>query len=309
MDKDHALMSRKEFIKKTSTAVVGLGLAGQGFAQVKQEMEKTVTKNIKPLGRTGLRINPIGFGATRTMEPMLLQAALDAGVNFFDTGRSYFNGQNERMVGEVVSGRRKDVVIQTKLEFNIRQENASELSAADAKRIPREMAQSLEDSLKALHTDYIDILLIHNAISPTLAHHETVRAFFTEAKKAGKIRAHGFSSHMNHIQMVRAATQEKFFDVIMIPYNHKGAYIHSNNPSQRGEWKQEELETELKKAGDLGIGLIAMKTCSGGPCPPKDGGKPDFVNALRWILERNRVHGMAVAMADFDQLKENMTAL
>ena len=80
MDKDHAFMSRKEFIKKTSTAVVGLGLAGQGFAQVKQEKGKTVTKNIKPLGRTGLRINPIGFGATRTMEPMLLQAALDVHV-------------------------------------------------------------------------------------------------------------------------------------------------------------------------------------------------------------------------------------
>jgi hypothetical protein len=113
---------------------------------------------------------------------------------------------------------------------------------------------------------------------------------------------------MNHVEMVRAAAREKFFDVLMVPYNHKGAYVHSNS-SLRGEWHQEELETELKKAGDLGIGLIAMKTCSGGPCPPKDGGKPDFVNALRWILERNRVHGMAVAMADFDQLQENLTAL
>jgi len=309
MDKNHSFMSRKEFIIKTSTAIVGIGLAEQVFAEVNQAKEKPIAKNVKILGRTGFRINPIGFGATRTMEAPLLQAALDAGVNFIDTGRSYFNGQNERMVGEVLSGRRKDAVIQTKLEFNIRQENTTELSAADAKRIAKEMAQSLEDSLKALNTDYIDILLIHNVISPTLAHHETVRTFFTAAKKAGKIRAHGFSSHTNHIEMVRAAAQEKFFDVLMVPYNHKGAYIHSNNPGQRAEWKQAELETELKKAGDLGIGLIAMKTCSGGPCPPKDGGKPDFANALRWILERNHVHGMAVAMADFDQLKENMTAL
>jgi aryl-alcohol dehydrogenase-like predicted oxidoreductase len=301
MDNDHLFLSRKEFLKKASAAVVGIGLAVQASAESHQENKKT-------LGRTGLRINPIGFGATRTMEQTLLQAAMDAGVNFFDTGRWYFNGQNENMVGKALSGRRKEAIIQSKVEFNIRQGSSSEISAADAKRIAQEMARSLEDSLKALQTDYIDILLIHNATSPTLAHHETMKEFFTAAKKSGKIRAHGFSSHMNHVEMVRAAAREKFFDVLMVPYNHKGAYVHSNS-SLRGEWHQEELETELKKAGDLGIGLIAMKTCSGGPCPPKDGGKPDFVNALRWILERNRVHGMAVAMADFDQLQENLTAL
>jgi hypothetical protein len=65
----------------------------------------------------------------------------------------------------------------------------------------------------------------------------------------------------------------------------------------------------MKKAMDLGIGLIAMKTCSGGPCPPQGGGKPGFEHALRWILQRNRVHGMAVAMGNLQELKENLQAL
>jgi hypothetical protein len=170
------------------------------------------------------------------------------------------------------------------------------------------MAKSLEESLKALRTDYIDIMLIHNAVSPTIAPHEAIREFFASAKKSGKIRAHGFSTHLNQIPMLREAVREKFFDVIMIPYNHKGSYVHSNS-GRYADWDQPSLEIEMKKAMDLGIGLIAMKTCSGGPCPPKGGGKPGFEHALRWILLRNRVHGMAVAMGNLQELKENLQAL
>jgi aryl-alcohol dehydrogenase-like predicted oxidoreductase len=308
MTKDDSFMSRKQFLKKTSVAILGAGLAAQNRAESNAMEIKPAGLTPKPLGRTGIRITPLGFGATRTMEPLLMRAVLDSGINFFDTGRSYNNGLNESTVGEVVSGRRKDVVIQSKLELNIREEDAAKLTSQDVARMTGSMARSLEDSLKALRTDYIDIMLIHNAVSPAIAHHEALREFFAAAKKAGKIRAHGFSCHSNHILMLREAVREKFFDVIMIPYNHKGSYVHSQS-GRHGDWDQSSLEIEMKKAMDLGIGLIAMKTCSGGPYQPQGGGKPGFEHALRWILQRNRVHGMAVAMGNLQELKENLQAL
>ncbi len=241
------------------------------------------------------------------MEPRLVRAAVDAGMNFFDTGRSYSGGRNEEMVGSALAGRRREVVLQSKLELRLPPGSGPGLSAALARRLTEEMGRSLEASLRALGTDCIDILLIHNATDPELAHHEAVRAFFAGAKKAGKIRAHGFSSHANQIAMLGAATRENFYDVVMVPYNHKGSYVHANS-GRADAWNQAELETEMKKARERGIGLVAMKTCSGGPCPPKGGGRPDFTSALGWILARDRVDGMAVAMANFQQIREDLEA-
>lgn len=301
-------MSRKEFIKKSSAALMGAGLAGPRPASSVRSGATSAPAHPVSLGRTGIRIHPIGFGASRTMEPALMRAALDAGVNFFDTGRSYFNGRNEKMVGEVAAGRRNDLVIQSKLRLGIRADDAAELAKEDVSRMKRAMTESLETSLRALGTDYIDIMLIHGAASPEISHHEAVKEFFTAAKRSGKIRAHGFSSHSNQVKMVGAAVRENFFDVIMIPYNHKGSYVHSNS-GRYSEWDQPALEAELEKARDLGIGLLAMKACSGGPYAPKAGGAPSFEQALRWILEGGRVHGMAVAMANFQQIEEDLRTL
>ena len=55
------------------------------------------------------------------MEPSLLKAALDRGINFIDTGRSYYNGQNEVMVGKVIKGIREKVIIQSKVRVRIRE--------------------------------------------------------------------------------------------------------------------------------------------------------------------------------------------
>jgi aryl-alcohol dehydrogenase-like predicted oxidoreductase len=241
------------------------------------------------------------------MEPALVQAAIDAGMNFLDTGRSYFRGQNEIMVGKVISGIRKDVVIQSKLRVRFRDEG--ERSSAEVlKETLDSMKASLEASLKALGTDYIDIMLIHGASSAEVAYHDAVLKFFSDLKEKGIIRAHGFSSHTNQVDMLKAANQNPFYDVIMVPYNHKGSYIHSNSGNY-SEWDQPALEIEMDKAKKHDIGLIAMKTCSGGPYAPEGDAQPSFDKALRWILSQNRVQTMAVAMGNFQQIEENLKAL
>jgi aryl-alcohol dehydrogenase-like predicted oxidoreductase len=255
------------------------------------------------LGKTGFRVSTIGFGVSRTMEPALVLAVLEAGINFMDTGRSYFRGQNEVMVGRVLGVRRKEVIIQSKLRVNLTEEQLK--SREDINRALKQMEDSLAASLRALNTDYIDIMLIHGAEQAAVVHHPEIMKFFEEKKKEGAIRAHGFSTHLKQVELVRAENGVGFYDVIMTTYNHKGAYVHMNT-GRKSSWDQEALESELRLAREKGVGLVAMKTCSGGPYAPSAEARPSYAGALRWIMQRNVVHTMAVAMASHEQIRENL---
>lgn len=301
-------MSRKEFLKKSSVAFLGLGFLGFGSKKTRAKETSKAPSGLIELGNTGIKISSIGFGASRTMEPSLVNAAIDAGFLLLDTGRSYSNGQNEVMVGEVVASRRKDVVIQSKLRVRLKSKEDGSFAAEDVKKTIDGMTASMEASLKALRTDYIDIMLIHGASDPEVIYHEAVMGFFETAKKEGKIRAFGFSSHSNQVELLRAANQKKFYEVIMVPYNHKGSYIHMNSGGFN-EWDQPALEIEMDIAKKRGVGMIAMKTCSGGPYAPGEKTKPSFEHALRWVLAQDKVHTMAVAMGNFEQIEENRQVL
>ncbi|MBN1271152.1 MAG: aldo/keto reductase [Candidatus Aminicenantes bacterium] len=302
------ILSRKEFLKKSASILIGASALGnkKGIPQSKILPGKSTSTRI--LGRTDLKVTPLGYGASRTMEPSLVEHALNKGINFFDTGRSYFQGRNEMMVGKILKEKRHSVVIQSKISLRIR-ESGEELKISSVReRIHKDMSASLEASLKALQTDLIDIMLLHGVRSEEILHHESILSFFEKAKKDGKIRAHGFSSHANSVAVLRASVDRGFYDVAMIPYNHKGSYVHSQS-GRYSEWDQEALEKELEKASQKNMGLIAMKTCSAGPLSPKKGGTPSFLEALKWVIDRPAVHTSAVAMANFSEIEEDTSAM
>ena len=301
-------MSRRGFLKKSSTGLVALGFVGTRHGVRTHLPLEKLPSPYRPLGKTGMEVSSVGFGASRTMESALLMTALDAGVTFIDTGRSYFNGQNEIMVGEAIKENRRRLIIQSKISLRLRQDEENLQSASVSQRIKADMERSLAESLKALQTDYIDVMFLHGVRSVDMVRHETVMAFFQEAKKKGQIRAHGFSSHTNHVEVMRAANQTQFYDVIMIPYNHKGSYIHSQS-GRHSEWDQTSLEVEIKKALDHGIGIVAMKTCSAGPFAPSPEREPSYEEALRWVLGRDMVHTMAVAMGNLEEIEEDVRAM
>jgi len=235
------------------------------------------------------------------MEPSLLLAALDHGINFIDTGRNYFNGNNERMLGKALSGIRKDVVIQSKMRIRI-QENGSSESISQV--LWKNMESSLQASLKALQTDYIDIMLIHDVGNTQVLENDTVKEFFSSAKNKGWIRAHGFSCH-NEIELLQSANDSGFYDIIMLPYNHKGSYVHMLSGNYY-EWDQPHVEIELKKAHKNNLGVVAMKTCSAGPYAPAEGSQPSYPGAIKWVLDHSYISVAAVAMSNFDEIKENL---
>ena len=299
--KDEKGMTRKEFIRRTAAGLIGLGVGGS-FPINYGYSEKAPRK----LGRTGIRIRPVGFGATRSLEKGLLKIGLEKGINFIDTGRDYFGGKNEEMVGEVVKGQRDKVVIQSKLRIRNRGKSIPTVEAAD--RIRKEMDSTLDQSLKALQMDTIDILLIHGAESSELIYHDVVIQWFDKAKRSGKIRACGFSTHTNQIDLVKANNEKLFYDVIMVTFNHKGSLVHSQT-GRTSEWDQPALIKELQRAEKNHIGLVAMKTCSAGPYAFPDEKPPSFRSAIRWVLNHSFIATAAVAMATYEELRENIQVL
>jgi len=311
-------INRKTFLSGCGKAFLGLGIgtacgkaasqAGEASPAGKNDSETTPaakpdsadpadTARSRPkiayrsLGKAKIKVTEIGFGASRTMDPRLVHHALEVGMNFIDTGRAYANGQNEVMVGKVIKGRRQQVVINSKLKC----------------RSIERMQKDLETSLEVLGTDYVDCLLIHGASKAEHIHSDEVKEFLTRAKKQGKVRSFGFSSHSNFIELLELAAEEKFHEVIMVPYNFMGSYEHMLGGSYN-EWDSQALARAIDKCGKAGIDFITMKGCSGGF--KKDGsGVQTYRAALKWILQNPYMKTTATAMGNFQEIEEDAAAM
>jgi hypothetical protein len=259
---------------------------------------------LRELGNTGIKVSPICFGAPRTNEESLIKYALEKGLNFIDTGRSYGNGNNEKLVGKAVAGIREKVVIQSKIRLEENDLPSKGKGRKGAEEIRNALSSQLEASLKALNTGYLDVLLYHDASDEKLLYHPETMRFFAEMKDKGVIRAHGFSTHNDYMNLPERNNSEGFYDVIMVPFNHKGSFVHSVTGSY-SEWDQQKLISILTEAGNKGTGVVAMKTCSGGKYSPGSDTEPSFREAVLWVLLHKFISAAAIAMSNFEQVDEH----
>lgn len=151
---------------------------------------------LRPLGRTGVRVSSLCLGAMNFGGPSdeaesekMLLTALDAGVNFVDTADVYTGGNSERIVGEVLerTGRRDSVVLATKVGIP----SGADPNMRGASR--RHIKWSCEQSLRRLRTDRIDLYQLHRPLFDTDAE-ETLSAF-DDLVRAGKVLDIGCSTH------------------------------------------------------------------------------------------------------------------
>jgi aryl-alcohol dehydrogenase-like predicted oxidoreductase len=294
-----ARITRKRFLQQALLTTLGIGLAPKIFGM--NSLKSTLPVR-KKLGATGIEVTTLGFGASRTQEPAVLKAALDRGITFLDTGRAYSNGQNEVMIGKTLKGIRQRYVIQSKMKIDWNKGNAS------SGELRRQMESSLAESLKALQTDYIDVMLLHGIREEDILRNDTIRKVFDEMKAKGAIRACGFSSHINHVNLLKENNKDPFFDVAMVPLNPFGGFKHSLSDWSTS-WDQQMLISEMKKAHNQGTGMVAMKTCSGGTYAYEKGAKPSYPGAVQWVRSRNYVDTSAVAMASFQEIKDHASSL
>jgi aryl-alcohol dehydrogenase-like predicted oxidoreductase len=147
------------------------------------------------LGRTGVKVSPLCLGAMMFGawgEPdhdtsiRIIHAALDAGINFVDTADVYSQGENEEIVGKALKGRRDDIVLATKFHGQMGDEPNHQGNSR------RWIMKAVEDSLRRLDTDYIDLYQVHRPEEDTGVE-ETLSAL-TDLVGAGKIRYFGSST-------------------------------------------------------------------------------------------------------------------
>jgi predicted aldo/keto reductase-like oxidoreductase len=243
----------------------------------------------RALGKTGLKVSALGFGSSQVSDPAVIERAVDVGVNFFDTARSSGGGNDERMIGAALKGKRDKVILGTK---------------SGAKNA-RDALQELDTSLKELGTDYVDVWYLHSKNSPKDITDDLLEVQ-QQAKKAGKIRFAGVSFHGGHAEMVPAMIKLNHFDVFLMSYNF------TMDPST------DALIAQAKKAN---IGVVAMKGLAGGVKPtvrsytvPADMlsrlNRPGAaVAAIKWVLKNPNVDTIIPSITDNDQLDENLRAM
>ncbi|WP_217566899.1 aldo/keto reductase [Streptomyces sp. GbtcB7] len=149
----------------------------------------------RTLGRTGIKVSPYCLGAMmfgaignpdHDDSVRIIHKALDAGINFVDTADAYSRGESEEIVGKALKGRRDDVVLATKAHLPMGDDPNQRGNSR------RWLVRALEDSLRRLGTDHVDLFQIHRP-APDTDVEETLSAL-TDLVRAGKVRAIGTSS-------------------------------------------------------------------------------------------------------------------
>ncbi|MGN7940205.1 aldo/keto reductase [Virgibacillus sp. 6R] len=181
-----------------------------------------MTKQVR-IGKTDLYVNPIGLGTNAVgghnlypnldeeVGKELVRTAINHGVNFLDTAFIYGPGRSEELVGEVIkeTGKRNELVIATKGAHKLDGENVMFDNS------PAFLKQSVEESLRRLQTDYLDLFYIHFPDENT-PKAEAVGAL-KQLKDEGKIRAIGVSNFS--IEQLKEANKDGYVDVIQGNYN------------------------------------------------------------------------------------------
>ncbi len=300
--KNNSKVTRRNFLKKSSLFGTFAFVNTGNYFRFKgnKTAGKDVEMKYRILGRTGIKISEIGLGTWEAPNANVLSYALDRGINYIDTAPEYKNGEEERMVGKAVKGKRDKAVIASKI-FTTHTSTK------------KETIRFIEDILKRMQTDYIDILMIYQigSIIPkhglikgkemTRLKNENVIEALKQAKKEGKIRAIGMTSHGggDFAGYVNYAIDSGHFDMIMLKYNFMAF--------------PEEKEL-FKKAKQNNVGSIAFKI-AGGAYDQKIKGyeksrTPEFRRAaIKFVLSNPNITNCIMRMPTFEEVDNCITAV
>ena len=220
-------MARREFIGAVTATAVGLTHAPTAAGAARPGETRRGDMLYRKLGRTGVEVSAIGLGGHhigRQKEEgesvAIIHAAIDAGITFLDNSWDYHDGLSETRMGTALrGGYRKKVFLMTKIDGRTRKAAAAQI----------------DDSLRRLKTDVIDLVQHHEVIrledpDRVFAPGGSMEAV-EAARKAGKIRFVGFTGHKDpavHLRMLEVATAHDYqFDTVQMPLNIMDAHFRS----------------------------------------------------------------------------------
>jgi predicted aldo/keto reductase-like oxidoreductase len=217
------MTTRREFLEFTLATIVAAGLGQPAWSA-----QTTDRVPYRTLGRTGEKVSMVGIGGYHLGRPnvekqvsiRIVRTALDEGINFLDNCWDYNGGESEIRAGEALrDGYREKAFLMTKID------GRNKVTAT----------KQLEESLKRLGTDRIDLLQFHEVIRETdpdriFAAGGALEAVL-QAQKAGKVRYIGFTGHKSpdiHLKMLATAAAHNFkFDTVQMPLNVMDHHFNS----------------------------------------------------------------------------------
>ena len=268
-------LNRRQLLKALGVlgSIVALG-GTRGLVDALEPARSSVAGEIpkRLLGKTGVQVSALCFGGAHwgrieddTEAIRILHEAIDAGVTFLDNAWEYNGGRSEELMGKALQGRRQQVFLMTKV-----------CSHGRDKRVA---LQQLDESLRRLKTDYLDLWQIHEVV-------------YLDAKRQGKVRFIGFTGHKDPKIHLKMLGHDFPFDTCQMPLNvFDGTYR---------SFEQEVLPVLTQR----GIAPIGMKSLSGNAEPIKQGlVTPE--EALRYVLSLP-VASLVSGIDSRDVLRQNL---
>lgn len=288
-------MRRRDFLKSSASGLGGLIYLSSNEKSLfaKEQGSKAEKFTYRILGRTGIRLPVITMGVMNTSNPSLVTAALNQGLYFLDTAQTYQRGTNETMLGEVLKGRPRDsfaIATKARLPGNSSTGLYPEEATEEA------YAKKIDTSLKSLGLDYVDIYHHHGLWAREAVLYEPILNALVKAKKAGKIRFIGVTTHRNEPEVIQAAIDSKVYDVVLTAYNFRQKHA-------------EEIKKAIARAAQAGLGVIAMKTIGGNERGSYQNHQVDAPMALKWALQDPNVHTIIAGFTTFDQMEMDLKIL
>jgi predicted aldo/keto reductase-like oxidoreductase len=252
--------NRRKFLGTSLAGAVGLGIAtgktsGSGIVTHPDPPEKDLPFNPRTfaamstnaLGKTGYKVGILSLGGQATIEipgredesEKIINRAIDLGINYIDTAASYGRGLSQKNIGRVMKTRRNEVFLATKTH----------------RRSYDESMQLLEESLKSLQTDHLDLWQLHNVqrqeqVDQIFANDGAIKAL-EKARSEGIVKHLGITGHYEPL-ILKQCIDRYDFDTILMAVN--GADVHYLS------FKNYLLPEVQKK----GMGIISMKVATRG---------------------------------------------
>jgi len=279
-------VTRRSFFQASTAAAAGVALPRSQAGGQPSSSEAPKIKRFKTLGRTGWKVSDMSGGSGQT-DPGVIEYMFQAGINLIDTGQQYVG--HEEVIGKVLPKWRSKVFVLDKWDPPLITPTVTKSALLEA----------LDVSLKKLNTTYVDCMMLHAIGHPRYGgldriQNPAIYEAWDEAKKLGKIRFTGASSHGPRvIEDMSWGIDNNRFDVILV-----GANFLTHG-----------IEPVLKKARAKGIATIAMKTMtlytSDLNIRALQGQHTNARQAcLKWVLASGLFDTLVVRMPSYDTAAE-----
>ena len=276
--------SRREFLTRAAAGATIASLAESVLAQTSSPSSTGMPTRV--LGRTGERVSIVCLGGWHlgsiqddAAAIRLVQTAVDEGLTFMDNCWDYHDGRSEELMGRGLEGRRDEAFVMTK---NCERDYAGSM-------------RCLEDSLRRLRTDRIDLWQFHEMVydnDPDWVFEKGGIKAALEAKKHGKVRFIGFTGHKDPKIHLKMLGKPHDWYTAQMPINVLDAHYRS--------FQKEVVPVCLQK----NVGIIGMKGFGGGDGIARNAGL-SAAEAYRYALSQP-VASQVVGMVSLDQLRENV---